>query len=552
MRALKVLFLALFTGTMALFASCPGERFDVMIKDPIALKDALISIVEECDVSLAIEGEGTQAKFDAAQIGYVNLKAVSAEEALDFFLQRANLHHALVNDVLTIRHLDTKMFRVDFVNSSRTGSGTADVKLGTAKGSTGGSSSSDSSSDSTTTIKTEEKFDLWAGLSKDLAAILNRPEDGAGGKDAAGSIMVNPQSGLVVVTGTRRQIDRVSEYLDKIMANIRKQVLIDVQIFAVELSDQHTSGVDWSALQLGFWAGAEPPVDGANNDYPWAYGNPASGTDGFYYDRNYVGANGRDPRWQTQNKTFSYKAGAGFSAAGLVKFLKTQGDTRALSSPKVLAMNNQPTLISVGRNLNYQTLTSTVLSGSSSGSASTSVTQDSLFVGVLLDITAQIDDDGYITMRLNPSVSDLLRESDAMPPSAVAAAGAAAGVRSIAPDTMSRRISSVVRVRDGDVIILGGMIQKSNSMIERKIPILGDIPFLGALFGSTTRDDRNNEIVFVLTPHILEEGNKEKLSLKNIGFGEVIESEVNAHNNIANEEKEEAPATQKESVIENN
>jgi general secretion pathway protein D len=495
MRALRALTIA-FVAAATTFAACPGERFDVSIKEPIALKDALLTIIDECDLSLSLEGEGAQSHFDSAKIGYVTLRAVSAEEAVDFFLQRANLHGYLVNDLLTVRYLDTKLFRVDFVNNSRIGSSSADVKIGTASGSSSTSSGSDSSSsDSSTSIKTEEKFDLWSTLSNEISSVLSRPEDGAvAGKD---SVFVNPTSGLVTVTGTRRQIDRISEYLDKLLTSLKKQVMIDVQIYEVVLESGNTSGIDWSKLSISFG-----DKDGSDAGLVGDYGYKEGWTD--------------STKNRTYEKGFTFSGGVRFNAAGLFDFLKTQGDTRSLSNPKVLAMNNQPTLISVGRNLNYQTLSSTTLSGSSSGSSTQSVEQDSLFVGVLLDITPQIDDDGYITLRLNPSYSDLLHAEDLL--RIVDAAGKSL-VREIAPDTKSHRISSVVRVRDNDVIVLGGLIDNSTAISERKIPILGDIPFLGRLFGSKKTTDYNREIVFVLTPHVVTD-NKPLPSLKALGFGD--------------------------------
>ncbi|MDR2033615.1 MAG: pilus (MSHA type) biogenesis protein MshL [Helicobacteraceae bacterium] len=499
MRALRALTIA-FALAVATYAACPGERFDVSIKEPIGLKDALLSIIDECDLSLSLEGEGTQAQFESAQIGYVTLRAVSADEAVDFFLQRANLHGTLVNDLLTIRYLDTRLFRVDFVNNSRSGSSSADVKIGTATGSSSSSSGSDSSSsDSTTTIKTEEKFDLWTTLGEEIGSILNRPEDGAvaGSKN---SVFVNPTSGLVSVTGTRRQIDRVSEYLDKLLTSLKKQVLIDVQIYEVLLEDENTSGIDWSALSINFGDSS------------------GGGTVGNYH---YNDAWTQHTSDRTVDKGFIFSGGVRFNAAGMFNFLKTQGETRSLSNPKVLAMNNQPTLISVGRNLNYQTLSSTTLSGSSSGSSTQSAENDSLFVGVLLDITPQIDEDGYITLRLNPSFSDLVRENDIKPPliGTDTLGNDIFGVRQIAPDTKSHRISSVVRVRDRDVIVLGGLIDTRNDVHENKIPLLGDIPFLGKLFGSKTTSVTNREIVFVLTPSIVVD-NKPQPSLKALGFSE--------------------------------
>ncbi|GHV09343.1 pilus (MSHA type) biogenesis protein MshL [Campylobacterota bacterium] len=497
MKPLRIL-LGTAAAAAALYGACGSERFDVTIKEPIALREALLSIIDECDLSLSLEGSTTSDRFETAKIGYISLRAVNAGEAVDFLMKRANLHHKLEGDLLTIRDLETRVFKVDYINNKRTGTSSSDVKIGgSASGGSGGGGDS-SSSDSSTTITTDEEFDFWGTLDKEIGSILARPEDG---ESAAGeTVVVNPRSGLVTVTGTRRQVDRISEYLDKTLKSLKKQVLIDVQILSVTMNDGIKTGIDWSRFEMRF-----------GNLADFSYGKEkwnGRRTDSFLGAIERAETPAIALPGQT-GKAFSFDSRTGFTADGVMGFLKEQGDMKALSNPKVLAMNNQPTLISVGSNINYLILSSTTLSGSSD-SATQSTEQESIFVGVLLDITPQIDDDGYITLRINPSVSDFkYTDDDARPDPS--------NPRQIAPDTKSNRISSVVRVRDGDVVVLGGLISNNHTINEKKVPLLGDIPFLGKLFGSKQTIDSSSEVVFVLTPRLVSD-DKPKPSLKDLGF----------------------------------
>lgn len=474
-----VVISALFLAS-SLYADCQDERFDINVKDQISLKNAILSIVDECGYSLSIEGDQSEQRFANAKLSFVSLKGVKADEAIASLTSRANLHHRIENNTVVISYMDTKVFKIDYINNTRTGSSSSDVKIGGSSGASSSSSSTDSSTgNSSTTIKTEEQFDFWTTLQDELYSILARPEDGAVAITKE-SIVVNPRSGLVTVTGTARQLDRVTRYLENTLRSLKKQVMIDVQIIAVDNEGDKATGIDWAKFPLF----------------------TADGTVSY-------GQAGTLRNFDFRGGAVNVSAGSNidFSLKGFLNFLKTQGDTKALSNPKVLSMNNQPTLISVGENINYLILSSTVLSGGGSGSATQETEPQDIFVGVLLDITPQIDDDGYITLRINPSISELKYAEDnqrQLTP------------RTIAPDTISRRISSVVRAKDQDVIILGGLISSFDRVEHSKLPLLGDIPFLGKLFGATRSTKLNREIVFVLTPQIIENGSE--ITLKDLGY----------------------------------
>jgi general secretion pathway protein D len=461
--------LLFFWWAGALFgAICPGQRFDVTIKEPIGLKDAVLNIVEECGLSLSLEGRQSTEQFEDAQLGYITLRGATAQEALSFMIRQANFHHEIDENLLTLRYLDTRTFKIDYINLSRSANSNSDIKIGGSAisgSSTGGEDSTSSSSGAM--ITTEENFDFWGTLEVELAQVLYRPEDAVqtSGKE---TIVVNPRSGLVTVTGTQRQLKRVARYIEQTLDALKKQVLIDVQIIAVDLDGSHATGIDWAQFPLFMTT-----AGGSYNYNSQTHGSSASdGATTFVAD------------------TGEFE----FNLRGFLNFLRTYGEAQALSNPKVMAMNNQPSLISVGENINYALFTSREIS---EGRVETSATPGDLFVGVLLDITPQIDQSGFITLRINPSVSELKYADDNQ---------RRVTPREIAPDTITRRISSVVRVQDAQVVVLGGLISRYNQREESKVPVLGSIPFLGKLFGATRTVERSREIVFVLTPHIVKEG----------------------------------------------
>jgi len=159
----------------------------------------------------------------------------------------------------------------------------------------------------------------------------------------------------------------------------------------------------------------------------------------------------------------------------VIKFLKTQGNVKAISNPKIMTLNNQPALISVGSEFFYKIQQTTQQQSSGGGVASTLENDvvSSVFAGILLDITPEIDDNGMITLKVNPSLSETCQDI---------ASDEDGATRDVPPDLNRRQLSSVVSVRDGERVILGGLIQSKDSINENKVPLLGDVPILGWLF----------------------------------------------------------------------
>ena len=209
-------------------------------------------------------------------------------------------------------------------------------------------------------------------------------------------------------------------------------------------------------------------------------------------------------------------AGFNFNLDGVLNFLETNGRTKIVSSPKITTLNNQQALISVGDNVNYRVQEESQNNNSLNGKTTITYKQYSVFIGILLNILPEVSDDNKIMLRINPSLSSFKYTEDDTRQSTA--------IREIAPDTIQKKLSTVVQVNSGDTIVLGGLIAQSKGKDNTKVPFLGDIPVLGNAFKSTKDSLRTTELVFIITPRIVDISNPTPInqSLKDLGFSRSI------------------------------
>ena len=303
---------------------------------------------------------------------------------------------------------------------------------------------------------------------------------------------------MITVTGTARQINRVARYIHTLSKQIKQQVLIDVRILSVTFDDSRTSGVDWSQLYS--------LQNFTVNSLQMAQNNVASYT--FDTIEGITEATFAPNSEPTSASVVSITGRA--SVQEVIKFLGTQGDVKAISSPRVMTLNNQPALISVGKELFYKIKSTSALGSGNTQNTAQGETVDSVFAGILLDITPEIDANGVITLKINPSISETVNPI-----------AKDSTVREIPPDLIRRQIASVVKVRDGEHAILGGLITSKTGFQANKVPVLGDIPVLEYLFKKETKIETVEELVLIITPHIVK--NSKSVSLKDLGYTKVNE-----------------------------
>ena len=465
---------AAFLLSSSAWADCTYELFNIGSTKGTKIADFIDQLSDECEFSVVVTDSQAEQILNSS-LNKTHIKNLTINEVLDLILTQNNLNYTLENNTLKISYLQTKVFNIDYILSQRKGTGSTDITLSstsnTATSTTGTASTSSSTSGSTGStgtgtgtspstansgikIVSTDEVVFWSQLDTELANILNRPED----KYIAKSPIINKNAGLITVTATQEQIDRLDNYLKKLQEKVKLQVLIDVQLLTVTMNKSKTTGVDWSQLYK---------LQNVKVDLSYSTNHTVGG------DAVTV-------------------TGAGIDLDQVVKFLKTQGDVSSISNPKVLTLNNQPALVTAGTEYFYTLKQST----STTGTATTTAENDtisSVFAGVLLDITPEISDNDMITLKINPSLSETTTDMSTT----------TSATRTTPPDLNRRQLSSVVTVKDGNRIILGGLINTSNNKSGNKIPLLGDIPGLNYLFGSESDTKQIQELVIVIEPHII-------------------------------------------------
>jgi general secretion pathway protein D len=489
---------------------CEYRTLSMKINPDIQLGEVLAQLSETCDFSVVFADAPALAISNESLHG-TNIRDKSLFEVLDILVTSNNLDYEYKNNVLKISAVLTKSFKVDYITSTRQGTATMSASVSStprAVGSGGGEASIDRSDNE---IIVKEEFDFWTTVDAEVQAILNN------GKElyVAKAPIINSKAGLVTITATKDQLARAEEYFNTVKQRLSKQVLIDVTILSVDLNDDNRMGIDWSKFQLGFFSEAIANIGGINSGATWAkdsinFGH--SGSDGWTMNAGNSGniASGNI------GKLLAFDVGSTFSLDGVFDFLKEKGQTSVVSNPKVLTLNNQQALITVGDTINYQTRSTTITSNAGS-TTSEDITNYSIFIGILLNILPTVSDDNTIMLRINPSLSDFKYEEDNR---RQADSSGKALPREIAPDTTDKKLSTVVNVKNGDTIILGGLITNNVLHVNKGVPLLGSIPILGYAFKYAGEVTKTKELVFIITPRVIGEDASviSPKSLKDLGY----------------------------------
>ncbi len=462
---MRLALFILLVFTLNLTADCQSKYFSFKVKStkkaPGTIMDVLENLSDTCKMNLIFEDEKSRQKVNK-KISYMNIHDASLEDLLNILLSENNLNYELTQkNTLKISYLKTKSFYIDYVNfTKRTSSTSKTISTGTGENGNGDMS-----------LNSQSDFQFWDNLKNEVENILHR--DGDTYKPTAATI--NKEAGLLTVTGTKKQLDRVSKYISTMMKRLHKQILIDAKVIEVTYDDDQTTGIDWSKFQANF-----------NGD-----------------------AKGDHKDISATLKNTNYLIGYNFTMAGLIDFLKTQGKVNIVSNPKILTLNNQPAIINVGEEKNYKYTT-----GTQTTTTNGTVLQQpqfevgSTFVGVTLSIIPEVSQDDFIILKINPTVSEITqRHLDEN------------GVPSLAPDIKIKQLSSIVKVKNNKKILLGGLIQKKSENIVTKVPILGQIPILGHAFRSKKKVNSKSELIIVMTPKLVrgDEGEPTLEKLEN-GF----------------------------------
>jgi len=482
---LLVALVAILSQPLSAEKSCDFRVFNIKTAEKVTGIELLTQIADSCNFSIIVKDSFASQLIQKELYG-INIKNLALDEIFEVLISDNDLYYEYNKNFLKISALKTKTFMLDYVTSVRQGTANlnASVDATITEGSTGGATTGGGDH----TINSVETFDFWSTILVETSAIMN-----TGAEDyVAPPPIINPKAGLITVTGTKKQLERVEKYLDLLEKNLHKQVLIDVSIVGVVLEENEQSGIDWSQFSLSL--NSTSKFNSSSTDASGSHSLPLT------------------PGLTFANNKLAIVNDAMFSMTGLMDFVNTQGDGTVISSPKVISMNNQQALITIGDNINYR-VRSTENSADNTGTVSESYDNYSIFIGVLLNITPQITDDGEIILRINPAVSNFKYQEDE---------GKQIIPREIAPDTSEKKLSTIVKVQNGNTIILGGLIARSDSSNKSDVSFLSQIPLLGEAFKSDSTKKTTTELIFVITPRIIGSKDDTKASLKDLGFSKRI------------------------------
>lgn len=387
------------------------------------------------------------------------LKRISRQVALRYFLDGPNL-------VVEKDRPFTRVYRVDYLNMSRETTSNIDVatQIASTGSGGGGGGGGGGGSNSATSVSNESKNDFWKTLEENIG-LLSKVEG------AEGVVISNRESGTISVRTTSAAHDDIQRFVDQVMRSARRQVLIEATVVEVTLSDDFQSGVDWSRIANGDgWSIQQSLLGGTLGTTPFL-----SAT---YEDSN----SDRD-----------------ITAA--IKALDSFGDVSVMSSPKIMALNNQTSILKVVDNRVYFSTDVETTAGNNNSNPITTVTTTihTVPVGFVMNVTPYITDTDEVILNIRPTISRILQFID--DPNPVLAD---AGVRSPVPEIQVREMESVLRVGNGNTAVIGGLMQDSTDKSNSGLPGLHDSEGFGFLFGTKSRALDKTELVIFLRPRILD------------------------------------------------
>lgn len=471
--------------------------------------------------------------------GIVTLNAV--DQTLPAILERiskqVDLTYKIQNNVLIITPDQPvlRTYKVDYVNMSRDTAGFigADGQISSASQSSGAggtvsnSAGNGANNSSRTSVTSESKSHFWETLEKNLKDILKdtdkevqiarrgsitktnqKTKAGQSSKSSeteatsiadtkseqeadtnefqmlyAATVIVNREAGIINVRATNKQHERVQEFIDKVMSSARRQVLIEATIVEVRLNDSFQAGIDWSrfgntATSSGFrfQQSLGPTINAANTGFSVGYLNPVSSLGNL---------------------------------AASVTLLKQFGDTKVISSPKLMVLNNQTAILKVVDNIVYFTVQAQQSQATQGGVLSTiTTTPNTVPVGIVMSVTPQINETSAVNINVRPTISRVVGFVRDPNPQL-------ANIASQVPQIQVREMESLLQVNSGNTAILGGLMQDEIQRNTDAVPGLSDVKGFGEIFKGRDYANKKTELVIFLRPTVVKNASLESDELAN-------------------------------------
>lgn len=389
----------------------------------------------------------------------VEVKRVTPLEALDALLSPLGLQYKIKGQIIHISKLkrETRIFPLNYITTKRTGTSSFSASV-TARG---GDEETEVG-----TISSEDSADLWTDIETGLKDIIS----------TEGKVTINRMPGIVVANDYPSNLKRIAEFLEAVEGSVQRQVMIKAKLVDVILSDDFQMGLNWSAISQVSGLDVEGNLSGGK-----IFGQTLSPGTGVF-------------QIALSDVDFSM----------LFDAMSKQGEVNILSSPQISVMNNQKAAMKVVTSEVFFEARTTV--NIETGERTTEPTPKPVDIGLVLEVTPQISDNGQVMMNIHPIITEKVGESTFE----------SADIKLTSPVLTVRETNTVVKVPDGKTIVLAGLIQEKKRETRTTVPCLGSIPVFGKLFRKTEEAGGKSELAIFLTPTILSGKKIEELSMEEL------------------------------------
>jgi MSHA biogenesis protein MshL len=523
------------------------ETFTITVNN-VPVADVLFELARDAKLSLDISPRVA---------GEVTLIAVdqTIQQVLGRIAEQVDMRYEIKDSTIVVRP-DTpfeRQYKIDYVNIERDSKSSSNIATqiqassGAVAGTAGGGDASNNNSTSELTGVSRNRF--WYSLIANVKALVGdttpQPINGqpapaapapaptapapassaAAGNTTAGNgsarnaipasatpvdapvaikesslVIANAETGLLVVRATARQQDRVQEFLDVVLRSARRQVMIEATIAEVQLSDQYQQGVNWQKFNNGGFSAVQQPQGPA----PLPGGSiPGSGPGGITYPATST------PLPNPAMAVLQYVGSPGSFLANVsvaVSLLESFGTVKVISSPKLSVLNNQTAFLKVVDNRIYFNIGVQITPGTLGVPPIVTYTSTpaTVPVGFVMSVTPTIDEAGMVMMDVRPTISRIIDYVNDPNP-----ALAQAKVVSQIPEIQTREIESLLRVKSGDIAVMGGLMQDNTNNTSDEVPGLGRIPWVGNLFKYKNNSRTKSELVIFLRPVVIRDASVE-------------------------------------------
>lgn len=459
----------------------PDKLVSLSVTEDVPLKDVLQELSRLADVDMEIDPGITGGII-------LRVKDRPFKDVIERVVELGGLRYEVNKGIIKIERDSPYLvdYRVDFLNMARDNESTTSIDT---KGL--GDSENSAPSGSTSTINVSSKGDVWESVEKSIQNMLSfTPVSGATSGESSQTsstssniLQINKPAGVISVIGTYKQHKNIGAYLENVKAQVSSQVLIEAKVVEVTLNDEYRSGIDWTALRtdaLGIGLTGKFNI------------NAESTTNNIF--------------------TLSGNVDSGRNLDAAVSLTETFGVTKTISSPRINAINNQQAVLSFAENQVYFELevveeTSTDANGDPVTNAKVNSTLKTVPVGVILSLQPSINmESKEITMHIRPTLSRINGTKDDPAVDIVLARIAAnatnqqdlTGIKNSIPVIEVRQLDSILKIKSGEIMVIGGLIKNESSSTDRGVPFVNRTPIVGNLFKSKTQiEDVVETVIFI-------------------------------------------------------